>query len=230
MPGQPSTEIMQDHALNLLQHVQQQLQGIYDIDVGYDIRQFTITDRIIAEAIDNRKPRGSEQLLIKQQDDCLDISLFLDRTVLDELHTNNPFTQLHQENLKPYWLAVEGVSHFLYIAWRAGFDRQVSQLELELQAEIDKFVCASELLARQNSTIDSHALWTCLFKNFYLHKHLNTEQTRRYLQANEYAAEYCNYITSEFVQQRKVANYYQQLRRFYRLGQQAKMAHISAAH
>ena len=221
---------MEEHALNLLHRVQTQLQAIYDIDVQYDIRKFTITDRIIAEAIGQPKYPSAEQLLINQQEDCLDISLFLDQAVLDSLHKNDPYAELHHENLKSYWLAVEGVSHFLYIAWRANFDRQVSQLELELQAEIDKFVCAAELLNHQGSSIGIQDLWIRLFKNFYLHNHLNAEQTKRYIQANEYASEYCKNIHTAFKYQHSGLDCYQQLRRFYRMGQHAKMAHISAAH
>ena len=221
---------MQNHALNLLHRVQAQLQSIYDISVEYDIRNFTITDRVMAEAIGQPEHRSSEQLLINQQEDCLDISLFLDQAVLDSLHKNDPYAELHHENITPYWLAVEGVSHFLYIAWRANFDRQVSQLELELQAEIDKFICAAELLNRQRSSIGMRDLWARLFKNFFLHNHLNAEQAKRYLQANEYASEYCKNIHTEFKQQQNGLDCYQQLRRFYRMGQHAKMAHISATH
>ena len=221
---------MQDHALNLLRQVQTQLQSIYDIDVEYDIRNFTITDRVIAEAMGQPKHCSPEQLLINQQEDCLDISLFLDKSVLESLYKNDPYTELHHENLKLYWLAVEGVSHFLYIAWRANFDRQVSQLELELQSEIDKFVCAAELLNHQGGSIGTQDLWTRLFKNFYLHSHLDVEQTKRYLQANEYASEYCKNFHTAFKQRHNGPDYYQQLRRFYRMGQQAKMAHISATH
>ena len=39
-----------------------------------------------------------------------------------------------------FCLALEGVSHFLYLIWNASFDRSVTLLEMELQAEIDKFV------------------------------------------------------------------------------------------
>jgi len=43
--------------------------------------------------------------------------------------------------LNDVWLQVaEGVSHFLYLAERARVHLPVTQLELELQAEVDKFV------------------------------------------------------------------------------------------
>ena len=53
-------------------------------------------------------------------------------------------------NLADYWTALEGVSHFMYLAWNAGHDRAVSLLELELQAEIDKYVASWWLLREQD--------------------------------------------------------------------------------
>lgn len=226
----PNIKIMQHQALSLLSRIQNQLQSIYEIDVEYDIRDFTITDRLMAETIGSHNHESPEQLLINQQEDCLDISLFLDQSILQNLHEDNPYDQLHSRNLKSYWIAVEGVSHFLYIAWRANFDRQVSQLELELQAEIDKFVCAAELFSHQGVIIDIQALWERLFRNFYLQEHLNAEEIKRYQQANEYAGEYCKYINAQHMKQHEVSQYYKQLRRFYRLGQHAKMAHIATTH
>ena len=41
------------------------------------------------------------------------------------------------------------MSHFLYVAWNAGHDKPVSLLELEMQAEVDKYVASYWLLRRQ---------------------------------------------------------------------------------
>ena len=219
---------MQSDSLGLLHRIQNQLQSIYEINVEYDIRHFTITDRLIAATLGNHKNSSPEQLLINQQDDCLDISLFLDPSILESLQDDNPYNKLHSENLKSYWIAVEGVSHFLYIAWRANYDRQVSQLELELQAEIDKFVCATELFKQQKTNIDQQALWERLFRNFYLHDYLNSEEIKRYQQANEYAGEFCKTIYMQYKKLQQPTFNYKQLRRFYRLGQHKKMAHITS--
>ncbi len=47
------------------------------------------------------------------------------------------------------WTALEGVSHFVYLAWNAGHDKPVSLLELEMQAEVDKYVGSYWLMRRQ---------------------------------------------------------------------------------
>ena len=192
--------------------------------------QFTLTDHIVAQAICENKSQAPEQLLINEQEDYLDISLYLDQSLLKQLHQDNPFVLLHDGNLEPYWIAVEGVSHFLYVAWRANYDRQVSQLELELQAEIDKYVCTENLLRQQAQDINSRALWNKLFKNFYLRDHLDLEQIKRYQQANEYAGQYCRQLSEELGRKKDTLACYKQLRRFYRLSQHAKMAHIATKH
>ena len=220
---------MSANELDILWHIQKQLASIYEVDIDYDIRHFTLTDSIVAQAICNDKSQSPEQLFINQQEDCLDISLYLDQSLLEDLHQDNPFKHLHKDNLRSYWIAVEGVSHFLYVAWRANYDRQVSQLELELQAEIDKYVCATNLLEQQTQNICKQTLWAELFKNYYLREHLNIEQIRRYQQANEYAGQYCRRINTLLTRKKDDEAYYKQLRRFYRLSQHAKMAHIADA-
>ena len=52
--------------------------------------------------------------------------------------------------MEDYWTALEGVSHFVYFAWNAGYDKPVSILELEMQAEIDKYIATFTLLRRQS--------------------------------------------------------------------------------
>ena len=217
---------MHECDLNLLRSIQKQLTSIYEIEIDYDIGQFTLTDPTLANAISESKNHAPEQLLINQQDDYLDISLYLDQSVLRSLQKENPFNSLHEGNLEHYWIAVEGVSHFLYIAWRAYFDRQVSQLELELQAEIDKYICALYLFNQQQQTINPDALWNRLFRNYYLRDHLNVIQIKRYQKANEYAGQYCKQIRQHFKQPMDAFPYFKQLRRFYRLSQRAKITHI----
>src|SRR6202030_239021 len=48
-----------------------------------------------------------------------------------------------------YCTALEGVSHFVYSTWRLGRDLPVSLLELETQAEVDKYAVTVFLLADQ---------------------------------------------------------------------------------
>ena len=63
------------------------------------------------------------------------MGLFVDELALGRL--SGPFGE---ERLPEYLLAVEGVSHFVYVMVRARAERPFSGLELELQAEVDKYL------------------------------------------------------------------------------------------
>ncbi len=215
-----------NNKLEILKPIQSQLEAIYEIRIEYDVCNFTFTDRTYADAVGCNNSNTPEQLLISQQEDYLNISLYLDNSILNQLQNSDPYSYLHENNLQAFWIAVEGVSHFLYVAWRARYDRPVSQLELELQAEIDKFVCATKLLSQQNQSLNLKKLWERLFRNYYLRNQMDAEQIQRYWLANQYAGKYCQTIQN--LSGSTTLNNH--LRRFYRLNQVKKIAHISATH
>ena len=59
--------------------------------------------------------------------------------VLRRLEATDPFERVTDDNLQDCCTALEGVSHFHYFVWSADRRRHVSLLELELQAEVDKY-------------------------------------------------------------------------------------------
>ena len=79
----------------------------------------------------------------------LALSLYLDPALLRRLAAADPLERLHGGNVADCLTALEGVSHFLYLVWNASHDRPVSLLELEMQAEVDKFIVSHWLLRRQ---------------------------------------------------------------------------------
>ena len=87
--------------------------------------------------------------------------------------------------LDRYCVAFEGVSHFVYLAHRASEDRQVSLLELELQAEVDKFVHLASLFT------DHAALFDRLFDKYSLREGIDDECSARYHTASRAAAQFC---------------------------------------
>ena len=64
---------------------------------------------------------------------------------MERLRAHDPRERLDDGNLPDFLLALEGVSHFVYIAHRARLERSVSAVELELQAEVDKLPARSPL-------------------------------------------------------------------------------------
>jgi hypothetical protein len=122
---------------------------------------------------------------------------------------------------------IEGISHFNFIVWSAKQDRPVTLLELEMQAEVDKFVGTWFLALDQNDYEFANCLHRWLFDEVSYNPNLRREQHERYRAANDYAARFCHGISKRL--DRESASGLDELRLFYRLSQQAKISHIHAA-
>ena len=88
-------------------------------------------------------------------------------------------------------LAVEGVSHSLCLVWHAIAERPLSQLALELQAEVDKFIVGRAQITRQHGLRAAAPLHHWLFARSRLRPLLSGESRRRYAVAGRLAADYC---------------------------------------
>ncbi|GAB4358952.1 MAG: hypothetical protein Kow006_27740 [Gammaproteobacteria bacterium] len=209
-----------------LQRIQQQLQRIYQLEVPHRVTDFLITDSELAKALRGGESLVPEQLLVHQEGDELALALYLEAALLERLASDDPFHSLHNGNLSDYCTVLEGISHFLYLSWNARHDRPVTRLELELQAEVDKFIAAVQLISDQYGKQDNDALLTRLFRAVSFAPELEEEEKKRYWWANRYAARYCEHLNQRYLRHNQTTHLTRELRRFYRLNQPAKLQRI----
>jgi hypothetical protein len=211
----------------VLCQLQQLLAGIYDVPLAQDVAQFLLTDRD-ALPPELRASPSDEQVLVAEAHDGVALGLFLAPEVLARLARANPLEALHGGNLADYWTALEGVSHFVYLAWNAAHDRPVSLHELELQAEVDKFVCSHWLLRAQDPGRFPVELHRVLFERTKVDAVLAGERFGLYQRANRHAARFCRRLARLLrpagPQARSAVT--AELRRFYRLTNAGKLRHI----
>ena len=208
----------------LLPKLESMLRELYALEIGYAVSDFLITDAAVASSLDAGGRKVDEKLLIAESNGEADVALYLEQELLDRLARHDPLTHLDHDNLGDFWSALEGVSHFTYYAWNAARDKSVSLFELELQAEVDKFVTTGILLREQRGREPS-GLHGWLFDSPTLAAELDDEERERYRRANRYAAKYCSRLTAGMVGGEAVQS---ELRHFYRLSQASKVAHIDA--
>ncbi|MEO7244894.1 MAG: hypothetical protein ABIX12_07085 [Rubrivivax sp.] len=213
----------------LLRQLQDLLAGIYDVPVEFDVRDFVTTDRRqLPEAV--RDSGTDEQLLVQHRAGELAMSLFLDPALLARLEAADPIDALHGRNLGDFWTALEGVSHFVCVAWNARHDRDVSVLELEMQAEIDKYVSSCWLMRRQSPQRFPIELHPLLFTRTRIDPLLAGERVGLYRAATHYASRFCGVMERRLRRrgsdQAAQAAVEPELRRFYRMPQRAKCEYI----
>ena len=176
--------------MRLLHRLQGLVERTYDVANPHRVTDYLVTCPQIAASLGLGQAAvdSGEQVLVSEDQDGIDLAVFLDREVLDELRAENPMRALHDGNLDHFWTALEGVSHFVFLAWSAAFERQTTRLELELQAEIDKFVLSAMLIASQFGGRVPADLHTWLFERSGYAEHLDADLLAVYGRANRGAA------------------------------------------
>ncbi|HEX2882756.1 MAG TPA: hypothetical protein VHO25_24725 [Polyangiaceae bacterium] len=194
--------------LEALRRIQLELERLYELEPGPDIVEFVHFDEA---------QRHETVLLRETAPDVVEMLVVLpaDATL---------FTSLQADSLSDARLQlIEGVSHFVLLIERARIELPATQLELEIQAEVDKFaLLASSLNLEGTRSRDLHQ-W--LFEDAHFLHSPDTEAGQRYRHANEVAARLCARL--DLV--RNVPTSQALLRRFYRCGQTEKLSLALAA-
>jgi hypothetical protein len=216
----------------VLRGMQSLLGRLYDVELQYDVDDFLVTDR---DALRGRNPHNDqraldEALLLAETSEGAAVSLYLDPALLERLEDADPLGSLTEGNLADYCTALEGVSHFVYTAWRLHRDAPVSLLELETQAEVDKYAATVFLVAQQQGGGYPVQVHPRLFDRVSFDARLEPQQYERYVTAHRCAAQYCRRLERRFVQrgEARTEALVRELRTFYRLGASAKLRHAVA--
>ncbi|MEM7468194.1 MAG: hypothetical protein AAF387_15080 [Pseudomonadota bacterium] len=210
-----------------LTSIQNNIARLYETPVNFSIEDFLITDLAalgLRQQISSVKT--AETLYLLETDDGINISLYLDQGIVDSLNESVASDQWKFTDVKEYLLALEGVSHFQYLIWNAERDKSVTLFELELQAEVDKYVMASVALADRREGHIPKDLYGYLFDSISYRNELSPEVARRYREANHYAGKYCRSLKSQYPNQHQQIDFLTELRQFYRLPCNEKVRRI----
>lgn len=214
----------------VLARLQTLLGRINDVEPAIDLRSFLVTDPAAVAGWHGADLPGTDETLYLHQDgDCLELALYVHAGVLERLEASDPFDGVTEDNLQDCCTALEGASHLLYIIWSAMRGRAVSLLELETQAEVDKFAALLVLCGRRGE-VEPEALLSRLFERVRFAEGLDAERLERYASANRFAARFCRRLSRRWLGRGGAghAGLFRELRAFYRLPHARKLAH--AAH
>jgi hypothetical protein len=210
----------------VVQQLQAVLAQLYAVPSHYAVADFLVTDHarlgVTATSTD-------EQVLVSESADGLHVSVYVAAQVLQRLAFDNPLTALSDSNLSDYCTALEGVSHFHYLTWRAGHGGSVSLLELELQAEVDKYAAAIWLFVAQRGQVPT-TLHERMFHSVRFHAELDSESAARYRVANHCGARFCRELDERFLRGRRMQPdaWLREMRKFYRLSHAQKLRRVAA--
>ncbi|MFK7996266.1 MAG: hypothetical protein AB8B87_19160 [Granulosicoccus sp.] len=212
----------------LLADLQNRIESRYDLEIPYCIEHFVSCDRAVADRLADeqachgrqRPPVDEEVVFIHQQEDSLEFTVYVDEQLLATVGES-------QSDLDGFCTVVEGASHAVCLLWHAHYDRQIRPIDLELQAEIDKYVILAE---GSSCTVERRELHRRLFANSSLMPAQGTPLHDRYRTASQLASRYCHWLNLRFIEVDDQIALQQELARFYRLSGRAKFDRIRRLH
>jgi hypothetical protein len=184
-----------------LLRLQRQIEALYQLEPGPDVCSFVEFD-----------PEVDHETVLVAEDASEAVELLV--VFPEGLDVHAPM--LSDGHLQ----LIEGVSHFVHLAERARTELPTTELELELQAEVDKFAD----LAPQHDASSHPELHQWLFERVTFLHPADTTRGQRYRLANELAAR----LWARLVHRGDESFTRQLLYRFYRLGQAEKLSLIAA--
>ena len=220
--------ISRSHFISL-DYFQERLQDIYEIDVVHRANDFLISDGVLADSLLGQPKSfpSKEKLLISEHAEGIDLSLYISADVISHINNAHPVELITKGKYSEFCLILEGVSHFLYLVWNAGHNRQVTLFEMELQAEIDKFILLSSFCDDESDMVLASRISGWLFEKHTYNDMLTDDELGRYEQASYYAGKYCMGLQQQYRLSYSNKNLLNELRRFYRFSRIDKLRFIN---
>ncbi len=198
----------------MLQTLQHWIESTYGLEPGDPVEDFLIDRRQLEAHLPPGDPyRGADEVvLIAGEAPEIQLGLYLSRQLKLE------GTELGKASAHQVMSGLEGVSHLLLLIHRLKQAEDLSQLELELQAEIDKFLFLN--LVPAAGLRDSAK--THLQRQADLDG-LSAERLETYETARRLAYRYCLSLERKYLAPRSYDGLYRELRHFYRLSHWKKL-------
>lgn len=217
----------------MLSHIQKIIEKIYKVETFLDVENYLI-DEPLSNTLTNQKSckikskSSKGYLLISQDGEELKLALYLGRETVSNLKNIHLQKDFSSSNLSDFFLATEEISHFIYAVWNAMNNRQITIFEMELQAEVDKYITAIFYSSSINSgRVPAKNIRKRLFEDSTLNQDLLSEERERYRDANRMAMNYCHYLESNYLKKNDITSLVKDIRHFYRLGQNGKISYIN---
>ncbi len=210
----------------MIDRIQEHLEAIYGIRCELRVHE-NLVDGEAARAL-GAATRAREELLVLEDPatDSMEVALYLEPELIERVSSLTTVPASLDDGLGEFCEVAEGVSHFLYMAHCAGQDRQVSLLELEAQAEVDKFAICTFLRWGAGVADWAKHLTARLFHPAGYHPHLSVAERWRYEEANRLARTYAERLLP-LIRAGHLDRLLSELRHGYRLGAEAKLAYFA---
>lgn len=198
----------------MLREIQHWIEATYRLEPESCVEEYLIDGSQLDRHLSCEDPyrHAEEVLLLRSDEENCELGLFLH----PKLGCEN--TPLAEAETHPLMTATEGVSHLLLVMHRLRHSEGLTQLELELQAEVDKYLFL-RLMPESSRQAEAKR---------HLHQEANlaglgADRMETYAAARRLAQRYCRRLEEEYLSSRSFDGLYRELRLFYRMSHWKKL-------
>ena len=222
--------------MTALSQIDSALKNLYNIESKFCAENFLITDFPV-HAIKRAGSKDFEGALYIQQNSSqpidqeisVEIGIYLSNSVREQLETFTAWvTPWSLDQLKAFSVASEEVSHFHYLIYNLARNRPLTEFELELQGEIDRFLLLffSKPFSQNSFKTNFEDIFEQLFCNYSFAKRLTKAQRQRYADASSYAKRFCQKMKGLLTERESLPHALKQSRIFYDMDLNHKIAFL----
>ncbi len=224
--------------VSLLERLQGLIERTYDLETGVrDIGRYVIGDMgyrrlygALPPAVMTERVLSATtgaRTLIRQGPDGLMVSLYYPDHLIECLEDHDPLRRLDDQNVDAFSVLVEELDHFLVIAERYRHSGVLSLLDLELHANVTKYLVLKMFVGKMRGVTrlsEADNIWI-RFHLFNKGDFVDPDPLvrTRYNDAARIASRYVRRLD-----QLPPSDRPRELRRFHRMTPQSKIAHVAA--
>ena len=102
----------------VLTDLQRSIESLHDVQSNLDVSEYVVDDDMRRD-IPGAREGLPEQLFVSTYEGAVEMALYVAPSIVAQLESDPPHARLHAGNLESFCIALEGVSHFVMVAWRA---------------------------------------------------------------------------------------------------------------
>lgn len=207
-----------------IRKIDEAIKTLYNLEHSQNAVDFLV--RQPAVPTQGKEVHGSLYLMPEGED--VSIGIYLHPIVREELSDFRRWNQdvWTESQRHAFVTATEEVSHFNYFLYHAEKGRAISQFELELQGEIDKFMLLFFSPNKKTSGQKFESLFETLFSKFRYAQGLTIEEKERYENAHIFGKKFILGIKKSLDTREGVLKAVEHLRKFYRLSSAEKVSFL----
>ncbi|MEZ4845722.1 MAG: hypothetical protein R2877_01755 [Bdellovibrionota bacterium] len=150
--------------------LQKKIEKIYRLSSCPEAQQYVLSPKQFKKM--SRSP-DKPQVIYRDEGEDVSLGIYLGSDLFKQVKRKNKVF-----SFQDFCVMTEEISHFVYLVWSKANGKIINLLDLELQAEVDKFMLASDFFGSGKDIFGK------LFKHFHMRKNLGQDEQERYFTAN----------------------------------------------